>query len=420
MQAPQQSLPFNLASQQQQMPLQFAPQQQQQQAFFKPQQQQQQQQAFMPQQQQMPLQFAPQQQQQQQQQALFMPQQMQVPVAHQPQQDDAVLRRLPVPEAESAKPLSAVVVTVCCGSSYDPLFTQKPQEAPDGKVHVWAASCRGLAGICAALRGRELPRDLGELPAARIRELLDDTRAPNVDVVFNFECCSDFGDGGFGAGSCALELTAEALGRGWLVMFSDFSLKALIGAWDEHLLGPRPFVKAGEFSQSFKLQFVPGVLKECVSSQLQTVGSLCEKGEAVVHALGGTIAYTVLPLAFDNAAYKAEVLTVQTQWSGTFAPPANMPRVHVRDIEGLAGHVLLTYPSGGQILTSSGHWVELARLDVSQDTVLKVAQERYGAEYADQMKRQLAAMPAEMQMQQMQMCSAAFVQQAAPCRKGGW
>jgi len=33
--------------------------------------------------------------------------------------------------------------------------------------------------------------------------------------------------------------------------------------------------------------------------------------------------------------------------------------------EGTAGHVLLTYPSGGMILTSMGHWVELMKIDTS-------------------------------------------------------
>ena len=30
-----------------------------------------------------------------------------------------------------------------------------------------------------------------------------------------------------------------------MCMFSDYSLKALIGLWDEKLLGPNPFIKIG-------------------------------------------------------------------------------------------------------------------------------------------------------------------------------
>ncbi len=31
----------------------------------------------------------------------------------------------------------------------------------------------------------------------------------------------------------------------FLCMFSDFSLKALIGQWDQSILGPNPFKKVG-------------------------------------------------------------------------------------------------------------------------------------------------------------------------------
>jgi hypothetical protein len=33
--------------------------------------------------------------------------------------------------------------------------------------------------------------------------------------------------------------------RGYMAMFSDFSLKALIKQWDSNILGPNPFVKVG-------------------------------------------------------------------------------------------------------------------------------------------------------------------------------
>lgn len=33
--------------------------------------------------------------------------------------------------------------------------------------------------------------------------------------------------------------------------------------------------------------------------------------------------------------------------------------------KGSAGHVILTYPKGGKILTSMGHWIELMKLDTT-------------------------------------------------------
>jgi hypothetical protein len=46
-----------------------------------------------------------------------------------------------------------------------------------------------------------------------------------------------------------------------MVMCSDFSLKALIGSWDEKLLGPNPFEQSGETSKR----------KICLSSQERRV-----------------------------------------------------------------------------------------------------------------------------------------------------
>jgi hypothetical protein len=51
-----------------------------------------------------------------------------------------------------------------------------------------------------------------------------------------------------------------------MVMCSDFSLKALIPAWNEELLGPNPFIVIGSFSDSMKLHFNSEKLKECASA----------------------------------------------------------------------------------------------------------------------------------------------------------
>merc|ERR1719331_2516547 len=45
---------------------------------------------------------------------------------------------------------------------------------------------------------------------------------------------------------------------------------------------------------------------------------------------------------------------------------------------GAAGHCLLKYPSGGTLLTSAGHWLELSGLDVSIDNLRAVAMSSYG------------------------------------------
>ena len=41
--------------------------------------------------------------------------------------------------------------------------------------------------------------------------------------------------------------------KGHMIMFSDFSLKALIAEWDPKILGPNPFVSITEFGGQFRL-----------------------------------------------------------------------------------------------------------------------------------------------------------------------
>lgn len=53
---------------------------------------------------------------------------------------------------------------------------------------------------------------------------------------------------------------------------------------------------------------------------------------------------------------------------------------------GTAGHILLTYKSGGHLLTSMGHWVELMKIDTSEKKLFEVAEKQYGAEVAQKMK----------------------------------
>lgn len=58
----------------------------------------------------------------------------------------------------------------------------------------------------------------------------------------------------------------------------------------------------------------------------------------------------------------------------------------IGEYEGSAGHVLLRYPSGGVILTSMGHWIELMKIDTSENKLFAVAEQEFGLEEATKMK----------------------------------
>lgn len=328
------------------------------------------------------------------------------------------LRLLPVPDESKDKPLSSVIITFCKGSSYDALFSTVPQEAPDGKVHVYAAGLdtATVSAILGGVGGEEPALDPPEL-----KMLADDFATEGVDVVVNFECCSACSDKGFGGvGRQVLDLTRAVLDKGWLLIFSDFSLKALITEWDEALLGPNPFEKLGEFGSKFMLRFDAETLRQCASSQLQTVGELCNEGHAAVHAMGGTVVYTLTPEATRSEdTYTVEVLTIQTEWGSDFRGVPEGKELTIGDHKGAAGHVILTYPTAGQIIASSGHWIELSRLDVSLESVVAAGRARYGSAYSTKIEKELRSYKTEGERDRaMQKYASAYVQRSTPARKG--
>jgi hypothetical protein len=186
-----------------------------------------------------------------------------------------------------------------------------------------------------------------------------------------------------------MEFMALVLGRGHTVMCSDFSLKSLIYEWSEQHLGPNPFAKVGECNSQFQLEFVPQDLQhDEVPQQLQVVGELCkEQGKAMVSALGGTILYTVDPKRPRTGRYDLKILTIVTDASDGLERVGEAMKCSIGEGEsmkkGVAGHVTLTYPSGGQLVTSMGHWIELTRINTSLESVLRTAGHNFGAEEAD-------------------------------------
>eukprot|EP01087_Luapelamoeba_hula_P006544 TRINITY_DN1661_c0_g1_i1.p1 TRINITY_DN1661_c0_g1~~TRINITY_DN1661_c0_g1_i1.p1 ORF type:complete len:435 (+),score=102.41 TRINITY_DN1661_c0_g1_i1:196-1500(+) len=331
-------------------------------------------------------------------------------------------KRLPTKDWAKDKMVSSVIATVYAGSSYDDLFRKVQQEPPEGfAVSLFQFSYDDLDTIAKCLRGESID---GTNSAEVVREFCEDVgRAEPQSVVLNFECCSHASDSGFsGATAAVMQLTKLFLDRQHMVMFGDFTVKALIKDWDTSVLGPNPFVKIGEFGSTFDLRFDPQTLSNCPSSQLATVGSLCAKGEANVHAMGGTVLFSVNRAATDHNAYELQILTIAVKVDGHELPsnaelntlPGN------KDIKGAVGHALLRYPSSkaeglpGLMLLSMGHWIELARLDVNLEGVLKHAEQVYGAAYASDLACQLKSAPAQQQQAQMQSYARMAVQSASP------
>jgi hypothetical protein len=305
--------------------------------------------------------------------------------------------------------LVGVIITIFDGSSYDAMFREvRPTTVPGERISTYSMSYREVEKLHVFLAST-VP-----IPENQIawKNIIDDVRqVPADSVVFNFECCSGCGDNAFPCGDDAcfrqglqqeaqmaasnvtMKFLGFALRSGFTVMCSDFSLKSLIFEWSEEELGPNPFLKVGSCDHQFSLEFEPSELQnEEVPQQLQVVGELCaDKGKAIVSAMGSTIVYTVDPKRKQTDLYDLKVLTVVTDFCGEDTQISDNMKCTVgeggKQRRGAAGHVTLTYAEGGQLVTSMGHWIELARIDASLESVMRVAAHNFGGTEAEDFRR---------------------------------
>ncbi len=347
-------------------------------------------------------------------------QQQQPPLFSPPQTQNLGVKGLsfiPPPKEDEKFPVVSVIVTICSGSSYDPLFSSKPQKAPEGKVHLYTLDPNLSLGVLDALEGKPTSNQFKEVEDT-LKKLVEDVKSVSAEsVLFNYECCS-----GFCSSSKKsivrkednMKLIKFILDRKSMLMFSDFAVEALINDWDAHLLGPNPFKKLGECSTGMELNFIPNELKESSSVQLQLVGQLCEKGSMKIHALSGTVVFGFKDEKKKNfPEFDCQLLTVVTKAGGF----NDLTNCEIAAKRGTIGHVILNYKSGGSILLSSGHWIEMTKFDVDLGNLEKVA-ETYGGDF--QMQYQNISKDKNVNdsqkygmFQEMANC---MIQQSAPCQ----
>jgi hypothetical protein len=339
------------------------------------------------------------------------------------------VRLIPNPKCKDTDEVVAVIVTICGGSTYDEMFTAVPQESPSPgtRIAVYQVTPESIKELHPKLKMMSIKKFSDESNQSReskqkrsnekeskeskesksgkdktkgktpLEQLCLDIQDVDADsVVFNWECCSGCSENGFhsDSNSITLPFMETIIEHGHMVMVSDFSLKALIAKWQSNTapkLGPNPFIQLGTCSNSFTLQFEPKVLSKCPSAQLQKVGDLMQdKGTTQVHAMSNTIVYSVDKAVADNNHYKYQVLTVVSGCEGFNVNTADKKHTHSANKQkGVCGHVLLEYRSGGRLLASCGHWIELLKLDVNEAQLLQVAQREYGDAYFQDLQADL-------------------------------
>jgi hypothetical protein len=322
-----------------------------------------------------------------------------------PARGATLARRILQAESDRELPPCAVIVTILEGGSYDDLYRHTPQISPDPThtVVLFELNYSALNEVLEALRGNVLDSP----DASVISDVIQCMSEVDSDsVVFNFECCGSCSEGGMGGfATVIIPLVALLVEHQHIVMFGDFSLKGLIHDWNkdaEVLLGPNPFVNRGTTNDRLNLRFVPEALVDCCNAQLQNVGRMCESGEALVNVMGGTIVFDLSPQKSDTRRYTTEVLT----------------RCVGGPLGETCGHVMLTYPSGGKILVSAGHWIELSQLSgATEESVLRMCSAQMGGARANQMMADLqnSATPYERE-QVIQRNAQEVVWSSAPCK----
>lgn len=209
-----------------------------------------------------------------------------------------------------------------------------------------------------------------------------------------------------------MKLVQYLMRGGHMAMFSDFSLKALIPNWSEEVLGPNPFIKLpNEFGGNAQIKFDPVTLKHSPSLQLQSVGALSAGGNCKVHCLGGTIVYTLNKSVTSNGAYLLEVITIANN-----IPASEEQKIVTKVGSGTAGHILLSYPSGGKLLTSMTHWSELVKIDVTEENLMTMALRLYGPNEVDFIQIELNKLETRQeQLNYMKQRAADYIKNSAPC-----
>ena len=303
--------------------------------------------------------------------------------------------------------LVAVIISIRDGASYDELFTKVEQKVAVGNhVHSYLVTNFDPNTLLEILKKDpdENPNILRDWGKDSFQMFKDISSVDPSSVVFNWECCGGCSSRGFANGISATPLISYLLKeKSFMVMCSDFSLKALIKEWDERLLGANPLVDVGNFSSKVTLRFDSNNLKRCESSaQLQMLGELCEEGKVEVDAMASTIAFAIdqrvrannHPKSCRDGWQSVEVLTIATQLGFEMPTSFTSEKSLLSSIgkySGLVGHCIIHYPSGGRLLLACPHWVELSQIDVEFEQLNKVSNERYGLLETSTLKDELAS-----------------------------
>jgi hypothetical protein len=236
----------------------------------------------------------------------------------------------------------------------------------------------------------------GQNEIAEARKIVDIIhKFSNKNVIFNFECCSHLENHMFPQNKqrkkIIMNFIAQLVRHGYTLVFADFSVFSLINEWStcsnvgfaSMLLGECPFmIHKEKCNQCMHLEYAVDELIGSPIPQLQVLGKLSETGTCQLRAMEGTVVFGKKEVC--NPICLVSVYTTVTKYD-TFTCCKNSGVCSAVGIKetGFIGHAVATYPEGGKLILSAGHFCELSKIHTSNSRLSQVIDQM-----PEQMRRQ--------------------------------
>ena len=177
--------------------------------------------------------------------------------------------------------VSAIIINITESTSFDLMFTSYPQKSTDNTCTlVYHATYQNVIEIFDCLAGKSTTKK------PILSRIVEQIKSIDPDcTIWNWECCSAGETEMFPPDGSTQRVVKGLLGLGYMVMFSDWSLKWFIRNWDEGVLGANPFIHVGDFpGGTVKLGFDKQRLLASPSTQLHLLAGLSETNFCEVKA----------------------------------------------------------------------------------------------------------------------------------------
>lgn len=236
--------------------------------------------------------------------------------------------------------------------------------------------------------------------------LRDFDKLEGKNIMVYFECC------GFLTGNdCEFSPTSMSLilyllfEKKCFILFSDFSLKALINSWNEEMFGLNPFIRYDDFKKGeIKISFEKEKFKNSNLKQLQVISELVstkeEIGNISVKVLEETISFGFKEELLNTESYNIEILSNIKNELEEIKETQEFKRRKIN--KSSIGQAIINFKKKdeqnnieeyGKILVSNSHFCELSEINYNKDSLMSSIKSNLGQEYYDNIKNYLEQSP---------------------------